>query len=227
MYNFLNLLFTPKCTQCDAVGNILCNRCISKLKVINIQKCIICQQPATNGFTHKACLTSARPPQLISYYEYSGSLQKIIKQAKYSSKQFAALKEVAKITATRLATENYDFNGFTGIPIPLSNHKYKERGFNQAELIAKIVCGKINIAVNLKLLIRAVDTLPQYKNTRLERFKNLKDAFGVKNSSKVVGNRFLLIDDISTSGATFLEASRVLYNAGAKDVKCFALCKRD
>lgn len=227
MYNLLNLLFTPKCTQCGRVGKILCTQCIDNLKVLSIPKCIICQQTSPQGFTHKKCIKVGIPTQLISYYEYSGSLQKIIKQAKYSSKQFAALKEVTKITALRLKSEDYNFSGYIGIPIPLSKHKYKERGFNQAELIAKSVCEKINIKASTELISRAVDTLPQYKNTRLERFMNLKDAFKVSAPAKVEGNRFLLIDDISTSGATFLEASRVLYNAGAIEVKCFALCRRD
>jgi len=116
------------------------------------------------------------------------------------------------------------------IPIPLSSKRYRERGFNQAELICKelIKINNIRKSINLKLenniLIKPKDTLHQAtiqdRNTRL---KNLSGSFTIKNENLIEGKNIILIDDITTTGATLDEARKILKKYGAKKIIAFTV----
>ena len=119
------------------------------------------------------------------------------------------------------------FEGFTVVPIPVSKQKERLRGFNQADIISKIFAKRFNIPVDTSILTRIKDKHAQHSLSRTERFENIKNSFEVgKQGDGVLGKKFVLVDDICTTGATFLESSRVLFDAGALDVKCFALSKK-
>ena len=116
------------------------------------------------------------------------------------------------------------------IPIPLSSKRYRERGFNQAELICRELI-KINDSrhnTNLKLendiLIKPKNTEHQARiKDRRNRLKNIIGSFAVKNSEKIKGRNIILIDDILTTGATLNEAKKTLKQAGARKVIAFTV----
>jgi len=129
--------------------------------------------------------------------------------------------------ATAIAYE-WDFinlEGYTCVPIPISIRKEAYRGFNQAELIAKTLSWKFGLRYEISILNRVKDTRSQFSLSRKERFQNLNASFTCLEE-KVRGRKFLLVDDVCTTGATFLEAAKTLYLAGALDVKCFSLSKK-
>jgi competence protein ComFC len=122
------------------------------------------------------------------------------------------------------------------IPLPLSKERLKERGWNQAEIIAReIVKLNSSFSLNTTSLHKVKNTLPQTKLSKSERLKNLKNCFAIKDSdSKIEGKRdldrvkiknrnIILVDDVTTTGATILEAKKVLLNAGAKNVLAFTI----
>ena len=74
------------------------------------------------------------------------------------------------------------------------------------------------------ILTRIKDKHAQHDLSRPDRFKNIEGSFA--SSERVKGKKIILVDDICTTGATFLEASKVLFEHGAADVKCFALSKK-
>ncbi len=111
--------------------------------------------------------------------------------------------------------------GFLLVPIPLHKKKMRERGFNQAELIAEMLYTKLPDKFSYcgNALIRTRDTQSQTaQKSHTERNKNMKDAFVVQNDYGIKGKIIFLVDDVSTSGATLREASRALKNAGARSV---------
>lgn len=229
MDNLLNKIFIPKCLFCNETGSVFCDNCISTCNLLETQNCLVCDRPAINGHTHEKCKTQYTPIQFLSVYKYEKMVRECIKESKYHKKEFMALKKLTNEGIILLKETGVDFSKFTCVPIPISNKRNKERGFNQTELIAEIFAKRFNLKINTKILKRAKDTIAQHTFGRKDRFKNLSGAFvaDIKEISLTQHKNFLLIDDISTTGATFLEATKTLYLGGAKEVKCFSLSKME
>ena len=108
--------------------------------------------------------------------------------------------------------KNYDII----IPVPISKKRKCMRGYNQSELIVKELKKKDDtLNVNLKILYKIKDTLPQSALSKEKRNYNLEGAYIVKNSEIIKDKKVLLIDDIFTTGNTLNECSKMLKNAGA------------
>lgn len=111
------------------------------------------------------------------------------------------------------------------VPIPLSPERLRERGYNQAEKLAKELI-KIDKGENFKLnsdwlkKVRSTDSQSHTRN-RTERLNNLKNCFSA--SSDVEGKNIILLDDVITTGATMKEAKNTLRQAGAKKIICVAV----
>jgi ComF family protein len=103
------------------------------------------------------------------------------------------------------------------VPIPLSSKRYRERGYNHAEVIASYVAKYFKLVMNSKLLIRVKDTKPQYKLSRKERFENIRGAFDTIREKKIPRS-IVLIDDVATTFSTLQEAAMVLKQSGVKKV---------
>jgi ComF family protein len=111
------------------------------------------------------------------------------------------------------------------VPIPLHRKKLRERGFNQAELIAKVVAKHLQVRLTKGNLKRRKATITQTSLDREERRRNLREAFTVKNRDEFQAKNVLLVDDVYTTGATIKEAAKVLKEARVKDVYVFALAR--
>lgn len=103
------------------------------------------------------------------------------------------------------------------IPVPLHSSKRRQRGYNQAELLAKELGKQMGIPVNCEVVYRIRKTEPQKKLNHAERYRNLKGAFGVSRLWKPCKN-VLLIDDIYTTGNTIQRIAKVLRKAGVQKV---------
>ena len=113
------------------------------------------------------------------------------------------------------------------VPIPLSKKRLRERGYDQALLLAKEVIKlseKNTLHLASDVLARIKHTLPQTETrSRQERMENIRGCFAVPDSSNVAKKNIILLDDVTTTGATFTEARLVLLNAGAKSVIAIAV----
>ncbi len=109
------------------------------------------------------------------------------------------------------------------LAVPLHRRRKLERGFNQAELLAKHVAAQIGVIVGHDLK-RIRYTPPQAKQDGEERRKNVKDAFVWKGES-LAGKQVLLVDDVVTTGATLSACAEALYAAGAREVRAWCLCR--
>ncbi len=117
-------------------------------------------------------------------------------------------------------------NEFDGlIPIPLSNARKRERGYNQAEEISKILARKSGPKIFKNILLRKSFQGSQTRLSRANREKNLRNAFLINGAHEIQGKRILLVDDVFTTGATTLEAKKVLLEAGCKSVGIFSLAR--
>ena len=113
------------------------------------------------------------------------------------------------------------------VPIPVSEKRRFERGWNQSELLAKEVVSRDNEKMLRYLprqLVKIRHTESQTKTaSRSERLKNLTNSMKVLNASSVAGECVIVLDDVTTTGSTFAEARRALRAAGAKKILCVAV----
>ena len=152
-------------------------------------------------------------------------IRKIIWHFKYRGKyKLAEILAEIILQNFKLFTEisGADFRNYIFIPIPISKKKLKQRGYNQAGLIARALSEKTGIQREENVLFKKIDTLAQMEiKTKQERMSNLKGSFDVhpidsaNPSDKIT---IFLIDDVVTTGATLNEAARSLQAAGFKKI---------
>ena len=113
------------------------------------------------------------------------------------------------------------------LPIPLHIIRLRQRGFNQALLIAKSLFSDDWKKIRPNLLIRQANTPSQTGLNGKERRVNLKDAFIVKSPSEITGRNILILDDVFTTGSTVNECAKVLKASGCKRIEVLTICRAD
>lgn len=122
-------------------------------------------------------------------------------------------------------SETENFRAPLLIPIPLAKRREQKRGFNQSELLAREIMRELSEMAELKtgLLIKTKETDSQTKSKNREaRIKNLEDCFSVRTPEEVGGRNIVLLDDVTTTGATLAEARKTLIARGARKVIAIA-----
>jgi ComF family protein len=166
----------------------------------------------------------APPPfaKAVAYGSYQGGLREMIHLLKYAG-VFPAAKVLGRMVAEVMVALEPGLGDGTMvvIPVPLHKSKRRQRGFNQAELIAKAALkfhsvGRFQLANDI--LLRQRDTESQIGMTSHQRRENMRGAFAVSRADEVNGREVLLVDDVLTTGATAAECARVLLRAGASRV---------
>jgi ComF family protein len=146
-----------------------------------------------------------------SAFAYSGWVADAVKRLKYKD-EFDRANHMAAFMVPMIAEMGH-FDAL--IPVPLHRSRMDERGYNQSELLARAVSRLTSIPVK-PLLVRTSKTVPQVKLARNEREANMKHAFDVADGwIPTAGERYLLIDDVRTSGATLNECAQTLVLAGS------------
>lgn len=166
----------------------------------------------------------AAPPytRAVAYGAFEGALREAIHLLKYERVLPAADFLGDKLNAVLPQLPPAGEAGRIVIPVPLHGSKLRQRGFNQAELIARAAWKRQlppNASVlNTKILVRHRETVSQAGLTRHQRRENLRGAFRVPEPGAVRGREIVLVDDVFTTGTTISECSRVLLRAGARRV---------
>jgi len=162
------------------------------------------------------------------------ALEKAIKALKYSEKTWLA-KGLGMLLFSTFV-RHWDVKEIDLVmPVPLHIRRLRERGFNQSYLLVRNwhrIAEKLNInlshiQIDTNTLIRHRETKPQVSLRGEKRRKNIKNAFEVKNPSKIEGKRIVLVDDVFTTGSTVIECAKVLSKAGAEYVDVLTLARRD
>lgn len=153
----------------------------------------------------------------------AGPTKEIIHHLKYSG--FTELAELlGEILCEKLVNNSIPRNCVV-VPVPLHQKKEFERGFNQAELMARYVSKKLDIPGGIALM-RLRNTRTQVGLNREERIKNCAEAFSCVDPELILGKNILLVDDVTTTGTTLSECAKVLRNAGAKRVYGLVVARR-
>ena len=209
----LNLLYPPLCETCQQKINTekdkipLCKNCLTKLKALK-------PQPIAQ-YDHV---------RVWSVCGYEGLVKDCVHIFKYNNRQMlsAPLADLmSRFTNENLLDKKFDII----VPIPLHRSKMRERGFNQAELLAKDLAKAINTPVCANALKRIKPTISQTGLSKTKRFTNLRGAFKIDDNNVIYAKSILLIDDVCTTGSTLDEAAKILLKSGAKSVKALVFAK--
>ena len=219
LHIIFDFIFPRKCLSCGKKGSDLCQKCLAGLP--------------------EAERESAK--WIFPMYDYRHPLvKKSIWLLKYNNKrQFAEI--FAELMHGRILEELADLSVIENfrnpilIPIPLAPKRMRERGFNQALLICKKLM-ELNKKTNLRnnmdidfilekdVLLKPKDTEHQARiENRSQRLENIVGSFTIENGEKIKGKNIILIDDVTTTGATLSEAKKVLKQSGAKKIIAFTV----
>ena len=221
--NLKDLIFPKQCFSCKAWGNFICFDCSQTLKSQLHQRCIICQKPSLGGWTHPKCQTKFTSDRLITIFDYHDqTISRLINTAKLALAP-EIFSELARAGCNRLTIQSSDWNQFILCPIPQTRSKARWRGFNQSELIANEFSQRFNLVID-QVLQKSRTTRQQKELDKTQRSLNLQKAFLI-TQLEYIPKQIILIDDITTTGSTFIEAAKVLKKAGVKTVWCLAIAQ--
>ncbi len=221
----VSLLYPPVCTICGAnvrAGEYLCDQCDAKTVRVIAPFCQKCSEPfegaITDTFTCANCAhRTIHFDAAVAAYRSRGIVRQIVHTFKYGRqiylRHLVARWLYAALDDERLRDRRFDII----IPVPLHPTRQRERGFNQASLLAELLSAEISIQ-SKPALERIRYTTTQTALDRAERMENLHNAFRLRKNTSVQGLRVLLIDDVLTTGSTLSECARVLKHAGAISV---------
>ncbi|KUO52038.1 MAG: hypothetical protein APF76_02545 [Desulfitibacter sp. BRH_c19] len=210
-----------KCCFCNKhlklYENIFCNKCLYRIssRNINYNTCRICGKYIKGHLICADC-RKTRPPFVSAKAvgQYDDLIKEILHKFKYQGFQSLAV-PMGRMMALEILTSK-EFTDCSLITfVPLSNQRLEERGYNQAELLAREIGSYLKISVN-SLLDKVINTEPMAKLTREERLENLTGVF--KYKEKVNFESVILVDDVYTTGITASVCCRELQKAGIKKV---------
>lgn len=227
--NFLlDLFFPKKCLGCGKADIYICDDCFNKIEISPNNTCFFCGKITWQGRICLECKKQNYLNRLIFATEYANPLVRgLIKSFKYYFAQELAI-PLSKLLIKTLNNWLLDFNywNFLVIPIPLYKRRERFRGFNQAELLAREIADYFKIPVSTSVLKRKLHTYPQAKIKDMEKRRvNLENVFEINPERLVEGKTIILIDDVTTTGATLIEAAKILKQSNAKEVWAITVAK--
>ena len=194
----LDVLFPVRCIGCGRSGAYICGACLAEAK-----------RPPPGPPPESGPLADVLTP-----FAYEGVVRTAVQHLKYRGLR-SLVPEMARLMAWELAVTVPP--PFTLVPVPLHPARLRERGFNQAELLARELARLLDAPLSTGALRRTKDTSSQVAtSTRAERLQNVREAFAPTDG--VDGATIVLVDDVTTTGATLLAAAQALLSAGAARV---------
>ncbi|KKQ34512.1 MAG: Phosphoribosyltransferase [Microgenomates group bacterium GW2011_GWA2_37_6] len=263
----LDLFFPKYCVNCKKIGDFLCSDCFSRLSFDTKNICLVCGNPSYDGLTHPGCIGRYTIDGSFTGVVFNSISKKLIYQFKYKPHLSSLSSFLGELLYESLIQDE-EFNKILHslppkagrqndmvlVPIPLSSKRYKKRGYNQAEILAKELSKKFGFPV-FNCLIRIKETRTQVGLSKKDRKKNVEDVFaiargpvslhprptsspdaptaGARRGSPALttprfsleGKNVILVDDVLTTGATMSEASSILKRNGAAKVWAIAFAK--
>lgn len=224
----LKQIYPTKCPFCGEIisagrksttaHNGICSECRAKIPYIGEARCMCCGKPILNS-AEEYCYDCGRHRHFFtdgrSLWIHKGEVEQAVYAMKYQNRRIYGEtfgKEMAEHFASYLWKRKISLI----VPIPLHPRRMRKRGFNQAEIIAKILSENTGIRMDPMVLSRVKATSPQKELGNKGRKLNIRGAF--KEQKSVKGENIVLIDDIYTTGSTLDEAAKVLKRAGAENV---------
>ena len=202
----LDLLFPPRCAGCGQRGTWLCTGCLAAVPPLGAP----------------LRLDNAALDWLGAAYAYTGAVRSAIHRLKYGRERARAA-HLGALAVPLLRHLPPTVAAPRLIPVPLAAARLRERGYNQAEALARVIAAASGLPLDTGL-VRTRATRPQVGLDRAARRANVRDAFAWDGQSHP-GAQLLLIDDVLTTGATADECATLLKAAGARWVGLLTIAR--
>jgi len=225
-----SVLFPAPCRICETMLTTasaipICAHCLDSFEKISEPMCQCCGRPFVSEVAAQASRPLCRLCRLgfysferaRSYAVYNDALSRAVVLLKYEG-----VKRLGGWFAARLAEMvlrgGDDWRADLVVPVPLHADRLRERGYNQAELIARPLAKRLGLEFSPCLLVRTKPRPPQMVLSRSQRWSSVRGAYATRKQAAVDNLRILLVDDVLTTGATLDACSRALRKAGAAAV---------
>ncbi len=218
-----------RCLLCDerCEGQPLCSPCEADLPWLD-GRCTVCAVPLpSRGLVCGECLK--RPPSYDHVevpWRFAFPVDALITRFKHQARW-----PYGRLLGERLAhhLEHAFAEGLPRpdllLPVPLARRRLRQRGFNQAQMLADWLSRPLGIATDARVLERVLDTPAQQQLDAATRRRNLRQAFAIATAADVKGRHLALVDDVLTTGATAEALARLLKRAGAERVDVYCLAR--
>ncbi len=220
---FLSIFFPRTCVLCAhwTIKDAICGPCERAMR-ITVARTLFCGSCHARLFGGKNLCHPDFPYLLGAAGRYENTaLRPLVHALKFRNVRKAA-RPLAALMCEYVDSLGALFQDAVVVPIPLSRRRLRERGFNQSELIARPLAAHLKLPLDTNSFLRIRHTKPQSETkSAAERRENLRGCFAVRNQSAFSGKNVVLVDDVATTGSTFLEAARTLKRAGTGTI--FAL----
>jgi ComF family protein len=225
--HLMEILFPLVCVECGKEGGWWCESCEGRSAFQAEQYCPVCFRTSSGGIVCATDKSNSSLDGLTALFSYQNqaAIAELIKFFKYQgTTDMLGLWE--KVLKKWQGTSKFPTNfAWTIIPVPLHKRRERERGFNQATELAKILVKLYpQTTLQTKCLIRSRYTKQQAKLTRPERMQNMKNVFTWRGGT-MVPKRVLLVDDIFTTGSTLQAAAQTLKEVGVEEVWGWVLAR--
>lgn len=235
----LDLICPPACPLCGRLvdpdpdqpraPNEFCPECLEEMPPLPEGRCRACGIPyeSDQHADHLCASCRVRRPafdQALAAGLFQGALRKAVHRFKYHG-QTGLAPPLADLMKKRLHPPYFPPEADLILPVPLHVRRLRQRGYNQALILARALYHPWQGAVRWDLLTRSRWTEPQVTLAGPARRKNVRLAFAVSRPEAVQGRSVILIDDVYTTGATVEECALALKRAGAKRVSALTLAR--
>lgn len=211
---------TPlECLICRREGNMLCTSCAETKLPEQISRCYLCNKLTLQRRICTSCSSRSRLRRVWWLGSYNTELKELIFAMKYERCR-AAARECGALLAKIIG---YLPPGTLITHLPTASQRVRQRGFDQAALIAESVASSLGCTYT-PLLSRTTQ-VDQIGKNRIERQKQMRESFACYETDKVTGKTILLIDDVITTGASIEAAASVLRKAGAVHVDAAVIAR--
>jgi ComF family protein len=241
--DLIDFTFRPVCLICrepsdfisgktaQAAERLICRKCAGELKAVPEPQCRRCGSPRLEekeeecgmclrlpgdlGFLRSASLLSGIGGRLIHLFKYRG------------------WKALSSLLAMEIVASPWSDGAFWDVdlllPVPISSVRYRERGYNQSELLARELSDLVGIPMEKDLLRRVSWKRPQVGLTFRERLSNVLEAFALSDEAKkkLNGKRVIIVDDVITTGATVYACYQAIRKGGTSQVSCLSFGRAD
>lgn len=218
----LNALFPLRCAGCGRAGAAWCATCQASLTWLRPPLCPKCGRAQPHNQLCRTC--RLRPPGLDglrSALVFEGPLRRAIHAFKYAG-QARLAEPLGQLLAAYWM--EYPLPVDVIVPVPLHASRLRERGYDQAAVLAGRLASQVHMPLVEGCLQRTRATLPQMSLGAVERHANVSGAFGCVDE-RLAGRRAVLVDDVCTTGATLEACGAALFQAGALAVWALTLAR--
>lgn len=223
LMDFIELIFPKTCAACNVPleynEHLLCTKCFADLPYTNFHRWS--DNPVEKIFWGRVKIEFATS---LFYFSKKGNVQHLLHQLKYNGRKDVGI-FLGELLANHIKDHPVVHHLTHIIPVPLHPKRLKQRGYNQAECIARGISNVLNIPVCVDLVVRSKETATQTLKNRIERWDNVSQVFDLVRKVENEYPHFLIVDDVLTTGATIEACAQALLKCKNAKISVVTIAK--